>query len=684
MDKGRMLAVLLDNLEGMIYRCRDDHNWTMEFVSEGCYRLTGYQQYELLLNSRISYESITHPDDRASVRESIHDAIAHGARFDIEYRIVHADGAIRWVREQGLGVFSAANKLEAIEGFITNITARRKTQDAQYEAERRYRDIFEHATEGMFQTTITGNYLKVNPALARIYGYDSPEQLITSMCDIAHKLYVHPERRDEFIAHMRRDGKVRNFEAEIRRKDGETIWISENARAVYSAAGELLFFEGTVIDISERKRYEEKLQFHATHDILTGLPNRALFTDRMEQALRCAERDERGVAVAFVDLDQFKLINDTLGHETGDRLLVEIAARLVECVRGADTVARLGGDEFVLICTHRHTEQEMSQVMQRVLACISRPWVTPQGEFSIGCSIGISLYPRDGRTVETLLKHADSAMYKAKEAGRNNFQFYTPELNQRVAERFELQNNLRHALEREEFTLHYQPRIDLASGKTVGLEALIRWCPPGEDMVSPGRFIPVAEESGLILTIGEWVLRSACTQAISWQRRGFNPVVVSVNISPRQFWQEHLVGTIANVLQETGLDPRWLELEITESLAMHDIERFASMLHALKNLGVRIAIDDFGTGYSSLNHLKRFPVDQLKIDQSFVRDLATDPDDAGIVQAVISLGHVLGLRVVAEGVETQEQLDFLRANGCDEVQGYYLGRPAPAEHYQKF
>jgi diguanylate cyclase (GGDEF)-like protein/PAS domain S-box-containing protein len=684
MDQDRMFAVLLDNFEGMVYRCRDDQNWTMEFVSKGCYRLTGYQQHELLLNSRISYESITHPDDRAYVREYIHKAIAHGSRFDIEYRIIHADNSIRWVWERGLGVFSATNKLESIEGFIIDISDRRKIQEAQHEAERRYRDIFEHATEGMFQTTIAGDYLSVNPALARIYGYDSPELLITTLRDIAYKLYVNPGRRDDFVALMRQDGVVRNFESEVWRKNGETIWISENARAVYDTAGDLLFFEGTTIDITERKRYEAKLQYHATHDALTGLPNRALFMDRMKQALLGAERDERGVAVAFLDLDQFKLINDTLGHETGDRLLTEIAARLVDCVRGADTVARLGGDEFVLICTRKHNEQEILQVMQRVLACVSRPWVTPQGEFSIGCSIGVSLYPRDGRTVETLLKNADSAMYKAKEAGRNNFQFYTPELNQRAAERFELENKLRHALEREEFLLHYQPRVDLASGQIVGLEALIRWQPPGEEMVSPARFIPVAEETGLILGIGEWVLRRACTQAVAWQQRGLRPVVVSVNISPRQFRQEHLVDTIANVLRETGLEPRWLELELTESLVMHDVDRFASMLYTLKDLGVGIAIDDFGTGYSSLSHLKRFAFDQLKIDQSFVRDLTTDPDDAAIVQAIISLGHALDLRIVAEGVETQEQLDFLRANGCDEVQGYYLGKPAPAEHYRKF
>lgn len=679
-----LLATLVNNFDGMVYRCRDDAQWTMEFVSRGCYALTGYHEQELLFNKHVSYESITHAEDRARVREHIYQVLARHQRFDIEYRLVRADGAVIWVWERGLGVFSEEGTLLAIEGFITDVTARRLSQEMRQEAERRYRDIFEHATEGMFQTTLEGRYLNVNPALARIYGYASPAELIATLEDIAQNLYIDPQRRDEFLALMHRQDVVQEFESEIRRKNGEVIWISENVRAVRNCEGKLICFEGTVVDVTERKRYAAQLEYQATHDVLTGLPNRSLFADRMEQALRCAERDKRGVALAFVDLDQFKLINDTLGHEVGDKLLTEIAARLMECVRDADTVARLGGDEFVLICTHRHEEQEISRMMQRVLECISRPWLTPHGEFTIGCSIGISLFPRDGHNVESLLKSADSAMYKAKELGRNNFQFYTPELNRRAAERFELENALRRALEREEFLLHYQPRVDLASGNIVGLEALIRWQKPGEALIFPERFIPVAEETGLILAIGEWVLRTACAQAVAWQKRGLRPVVISINISPRQFQRECLITTIAAVLAETGLSPQWLEIELTESLIMQDAERFVSMLNALKALGVGIAVDDFGTGYSSLSYLKRFPVDQLKIDQSFVRDLTNDADDATLVGAIISLGHALGLRVVAEGVETKEQLDFLRESRCDEVQGFYLAHPTRAGDYEKF
>jgi diguanylate cyclase (GGDEF)-like protein/PAS domain S-box-containing protein len=680
----RMLAMLLDNLEGMVYRCRNDADWTMEFVSEGCHRLTGYQSTELLMNSRISYESITHPEDRGYVRQCIQGALLQRSRFDIEYRIIRADGFTAWVWERGAGAFSPEGKLESIEGFIIDISDRRVVAEALRETERRYRSIFENATEGIFQTSRDGRYLNVNPALAKLYGYESPEQLTTGLRDIQQELYVNPQRRQQFTDLMQIQGTVVGFESQIRRRDGAVIWISENARAVRGADGELLFYEGTVTDITDRKQYEVQLEYQATHDILTGLPNRKLLVERLHQALRFAERDERMVAVAFIDLDQFKLINDTLGHHAGDALLSEVAARLRNSVREADTIARLGGDEFVLVCTQIHSEQEIAAAMRRILDAVSQPWALDGTKFSIGCSIGISLYPRDGHNAETLLKHADSAMYKAKEAGRCNYQFFIPELNQRAAERLDLESSLRGALERGEFLLHYQPRVALGTGQVVGVEALIRWRLPGRGLVSPARFIPVAEESGIILPIGEWVLRTACAQAATWQRAGFRPVKVSVNISPRQFRHEGLAATVAGILRETGLDPRWLELELTESLVMHEPDRFTAMLHDLKALGIEIAVDDFGTGYSSLNHLKRFPVDRLKIDQSFVRDLTKDRDDASIVRAIISLGHDLNLEVVAEGVETREQLDFLRRHGCDEVQGYYLGMPVPAEEFRDF
>jgi diguanylate cyclase (GGDEF)-like protein len=385
----------------------------------------------------------------------------------------------------------------------------------------------------------------------------------------------------------------------------------------------------------------------------------------------------------FVDLDRFKFINDGLGHHVGDELLQAMAQRLRSSVRESDTVARLGGDEFVLLINGQGGPDAVSVVLERMLYAISQPWTIPQGDFNVTCSIGVALYPDDGTTAETLLKHADTAMYRAKEKGRNNFQFFTAELNAVITERLELENKLRRALERQQFTLHYQPRVDMRTRCVTGAEALIRWLVGGEEVASPSQFIPIAEEIGLIVPIGKWVLRAACAQNKAWQDAGLPPFVVSVNVSVRQFRQDNLVQTIAQVLRETGLEARYLEVELTESAVMHDADQFIAMLGEINDLGVQIALDDFGTGYSSLSYLKRFPVDRLKVDRSFVQDIATDSDDATIVRAIIALGHNLGLKVVAEGVETLQQLDFLRANHCDELQGYYFGRPLPGHQFAR-
>jgi diguanylate cyclase (GGDEF)-like protein/PAS domain S-box-containing protein len=680
-ENGRMLSTLMGNLDGMVYRCRNDAYWTMEFVSEGCSRLTGYEPEDLLDNRRVSYEEITYPGDRWRVREKIEEALRHHRRFDLEYRITRADGEIRWVWERGIGIFDGLGRLEGIEGFIQDVTERRETEQAIREAERRYRSIFENAIEGIFQSTVDGHYIDVNPALARIYGYASPRELIDSMRDLQRQLYVHPERRDEFLRLVRRDGSVANFESQVYRKNGEIIWISENAREVCDEQGRLLFFEGTVEDISERKRHQAELEYQATHDALTGLPNRVLLRDRIRHAIGLAERGGTLLAVAFIDLDQFKFINDSIGHQAGDDLLKTVAGHLQSCIRETDTVARQGGDEFVILLVNQPNLDTIRQVLQRILFTVASPWRYDNLEFNITCSIGVSVFPNDGADAEALLKNADSAMYKAKETGRNNLQFFTPEIGAGITERFRLETRLRAAIADNEFLLFFQPRIDLLSGRIIGAEALIRWRDQGQRMIQPGAFIQLAEETGLILPIGRWVLATACAQMKRWLDGGLGISTISVNISPRQFHDKGLVQYVAQVLEETGLDPSHLELELTENLVMNDAEKFVSVLQAIKRLGVRIAIDDFGTGYSSLSYLKRFPVDCLKIDRSFVRDIAEDSDDAAIVRAVIALGHSLNLAVVAEGVETPGQLGFLSNHECDEVQGYLFGRPMPAEDF---
>ena len=463
------------------------------------------------------------------------------------------------------------------------------------------------------------------------------------------------------------------------RKNGDVIWISENARAVFGAGGQELYYEGTVEDITERRLYQSRIEQQANYDTLTGLANRSLLNDRLQQAILTAASYGTRLAVVFVDLDRFKFINDSLGHHVGDQLLQAMAERFKSSVREFDTVARLGGDEFVLLINAQGGSDAVGTVMERLLESISKPWRSAHGEFEVTCSIGVALYPDDGQDAATLLKHADSAMYRAKEHGRNNYQFFTDELNRMMRERLELEANLRRAVEREQLDLRYQPRIDLVSNHIVGCEALVRWELPGRGTIEPARFIPVAEEVGSIGPIGRWVLETACAQNKTWQRGGLPPCVVSVNVSPRQFRRDDLVLMIKEVLLATGLEARYLEIEITENMVMQDGERMIATLDAIKHLGVQIALDDFGTGYSSLSYLKRFPVDRLKIDRSFVRDLSCrDPDDAAIVRTIIALGHNLGLKVVAEGVETAEQAAFLEANGCDELQGFHFAKPMSA------
>lgn len=682
-ESTRMLDTLLANMDGMVYRCRNDAHWTMEFVSDGCYRLTGYQPAELLLNSQRSYESITHPEDRAQVRRMVDEAVRKRQRFDVEYRILHADGGYRWVWERGVGVFAADGELLAIEGLIQDVTDRKQAFQALREAERRYHSLFDNAIEGIFRTTPEGQYLDANPALARIYGFDSTEELASSLRDIRAQLYVDPERRSEFMRIVKARGSISGFESQVYRKNGDIIWISENARAVTDDNGVVLHYEGTVEDVTERKLYEARIQQQANYDTLTGLANRSLLNDRLQQAIMMAASYGTRLAVVFVDLDRFKYINDSLGHHVGDQLLCVMSQRLRACVRDADTVARLGGDEFVLLLNGLCDGDSVTALMERLLQEIGAPWVTQNGQFDVTCSVGVAMYPDDGEDAQTLLKHADSAMYRAKERGRNNFQFFTSELNAQMSERLELESGLRRALERDQFCLYYQPRIDLASGRIIGAEALMRWQVAPNEMMQPGRFIPLAEETGLIVPMGQWALREACRQNQRWRAAGLPSLVVAVNVSLRQFQRDDFLHAITDALEESGLPAGGLEIEVTESSVMHNAERLIDMLCNIKALGVHISVDDFGTGYSSLSYLKRFPVDRLKIDRSFVQDILFDKDGEAIVRTIIALGHNLGLKVVAEGVETAEQVQYLRDNDCDELQGFYYGRPMPAAEFEQ-
>jgi diguanylate cyclase (GGDEF)-like protein/PAS domain S-box-containing protein len=470
-------------------------------------------------------------------------------------------------------------------------------------------------------------------------------------------------------------------EYRILRPDGQVRWIEERARAIRDEAGGLLRFDGVAIDISERKAYEARIEYLADHDALTGLANRNLLGDRVTQAMAHARRHNRNLALLFLDLDRFKGVNDSFGHELGDLLLLEVARRLKKVVREGDTVARQGGDEFILLLTDVSSPADAIAVAGKIFESFSAPILVRTQELFVTTSIGITMFPEDGDDIHALLRNADTAMYRAKEERGNAFQFYSREMSIRALERAELESALRRAMERKEFELFYQPKVDLASGRIIGAEALIRWHHPEMGLVSPTRFIPMAEEIGLIVPLGDWVLRTACAQNKAWQDAGLEPICVSVNLSARQFRDEQLVESVAAALDSMKLDARHLELELTESIVMNGAEMFIGKLRELECMGVQLSIDDFGTGYSSLSYLKRFPLHQLKIDQSFVRDLATDVDDAAITSSVISLGHSLNLKVIAEGVETKEQVDFLRRHHCDEMQGYYFSKPLPAAEF---
>jgi diguanylate cyclase (GGDEF)-like protein/PAS domain S-box-containing protein len=518
----------------------------------------------------------------------------------------------------------------------------------------------------------------VSPSAKRAAGYD-PEDLTGTN---AFEAILHPDdlagASDAFASAAQDPGGTVSLAVRVRHKDGS--WrafegILTNLLDDPAVTGFIL----NCRDVTERKRAEEIVRHLAYHDALTDLPNRTLFKDRLTQALAQARRKERTVAVLFLDLDHFKVVNDTVGHGEGDRLLRRVAERLTGRLRDGDTVARVGGDEFALVLSEITQVEDAAEIAERILRDFRRPWVLQGQEFLVTTSIGIALYPGDGDDAETLLRNADTAMYRAKESGRDSYQLYTAAMNARIVERLALENNLRRGLERGEFIVYYQPQVDIRSGQVVGVEALVRWQHPKQGLVLPAEFIPVAEETGLIVPLGEWVLRTACVQNKAWQQDGLPPVRVAVNLSARQFQQRGLTDTVAQVLRETGLSPRLLQLEITEGIAVQDVDFTIATLRRLRAMGIQIAIDDFGTGYSSLSYLKRFPIDAVKIDRSFVRDLTVNPNDAAIATTIITMAHNLKLSVIAEGVETEEQLAFLDQQQCDEMQGFLFSKPKPAQ-----
>jgi diguanylate cyclase (GGDEF)-like protein/PAS domain S-box-containing protein len=578
--------------------------------------------------------------------------------------------------------------------LANDVTQKMQAEESLKRAEAKYRGIFEHAIEGIFQSTVDGRFLISNPMLAEIYGYASPEDLIANLTDIEQQLYVDPQRRLELIKLLEAQEDVKFFESEVYRQDKSIIWTSENVHAVRDKAGNILYFEGTVEDITASKRAKAEIEHLAFHDSLTNLPNRVLFRDRLSTALVKAHNQLQIdlnknslieikstspiLAVMFLDLDRFKLVNDTMGHAAGDRLLIEVAKRLTECMFDSTFLARMGGDEFMILVPELQSVESIQQFAQMILQSFESPFFVEEMSLYIGTSIGISLYPNDGQDEETLMKNADTAMFRAKERGRNHYQLYNHAIGAKVKEYVAIEYGIRQALERSEFQVFYQPQINLVTGEIDCMEALARWLHPELGWVPPNQFIPAAEEHGLIVRLGEWVLRTACKQNRAWQIQGLPPIRMAVNFSAKQFQVVDLCDRILQILAETELEAQYLELEITESLVMQDQNTTITMLKQLKSQGMSISIDDFGTGYSSLSYLRLLPVSKVKIDASFIRETPQNQDDAAITSAIIAMAHNLNLRAIAEGVERKEQLEFLRSHDCDAVQGYLFSRPVPA------
>jgi diguanylate cyclase (GGDEF)-like protein/PAS domain S-box-containing protein len=607
---------------------------------------------------------------------------ARKLREDIS-EVVATGKAIRHEERLGSKIFdcylypvqSKTTAVESVAVFCRDITGSKQAQEKL----RLSAKIIESSNEGILVTDVEGNIVDVNEAFCSLTGYSREEVIGKNP-----RMMKSDRHGRDFYKEMWRSLKeTGHWAGEVwdRRKNGAVFPKLLSISAVRNDTNQVAYYVGIFTDITNIKLTEQRLRHLAHFDPLTELPNRLLFHDRLHQALIEVERHKWMVALILLDLDRFKNINDTFGHQAGDALLDAVAKRLVTCVRKSDTVARLGGDEFTVILPEMPDPKAVARIARKITDVFTRPFHLGGREVFVTASMGITMYPNDGSQVERLLQNADMALYRAKEQGRNNFQFFSEDMNIEVVKRLELELALRGALERHEFAVYYQPRLDCATGSITGVEALVRWDHPTKGVVEPGDFILAAEETGLIVPIGEWVLRTSCLQKRLWQEAGLPSMTMAVNVSARQLSQTDLVDTAVRVISDNGLDPASIELELTESVAMKDADTTIKILREFKKNGIRVCIDDFGTGYSSLSYLKRFPIDKLKIDKSFIESCPTDPDDKAIVETVVAMAHSLKLRVVAEGVETQDQLNLLRAVDCDEWQGFHCSPPVPAENF---
>ncbi len=680
---------MTDNIHDVIFVMDMHLNYT--YISPSVKVLSGYEPEEVMKQAPFDALAPSSVDlarkELSEITELAKKELKPDISRTLQLEVKRKDGTTVWTETKFTFIRDKNLHPVNILGAMRDITERKQAEfqreaalEAIRQGEEKYRTILESIQEGYFEVDLAGIFTFCNDSMCRITGC-SKEELI----GMNHKQFTSKETEEEVLHTFNNVFKTgepsKAFDWQIIRKDGVEGFIETSITLLKDSSGKPTGFKGMIRDVTERKRIEQQLNHIATHDALTGLPNRLMFNQLLSQAVRSAQRHKRQLAVFFIDLDRFKTINDTLGHEAGDQLLTEIARRFRSSLRSVDVVGRLGGDEFIVLIEEVDALNQIEIVAHKLLSNALMPMIILGEECQVTASIGISIYPKDGKDEQTLMKNADIAMYFAKDQGKNNYQFYSQDIQSQSTERLSLERNLRLALEREEFSLHYQARVDFKTGIITGVEALLRWESPLLGSVAPAQFIPVAEATGLIVPIGKWVMKTACAQNVAWQRQGLPSICMGINLSLRQLMDNKLLDDIQNALDDSGMAPNLLELEVTESMVMHDPAHLLPVMNNIKKLGVQLAIDDFGTGYSSFAQLKSFPIDTLMVDRSFIRNLPQNTDDKAITEAIIAMGKILRFTVVAEGVETQAQEDFLRDHICDERQGFYFSRPIAPDQF---
>ncbi len=672
-EKEAQFRTLVGNLPAVVYRMAHDQQvWRVQYVSSSSRRLSGYPA-EGFMNQSLDYMTLIYSEDQARVRQAILDSIQEGRPYSIEYRFHHQNGTVLWVSDLGQCILDEQGRPLFLDGVVFDITARKQHE----EETRKLSSAIEQTGDAIMITDPDGTIEYLNPAVEHLSGYSKAELLGKNVSLI--KSGKHDKAFFENLWKTLQAGQAFQDVLINRKKDGSLFYEEMVITPLEDNAGNITHYISTGRDISERIKTQERLYHLAYHDLLTKLPNRAFFMERLNHAMQGVHSKDTLLGILFMDLDRFKNINDSLGHDVGDKLLQAFSIRIRKCLREVDTVARLSGDEFVVLLEGMTSREDAVMICRKILEATAQAFLIEGRELFITTSIGISLYPQDGRDGFTLMKNADIAMYRAKELGRNDYQFYDAEMSVMSASQLNLETQLRGALERGEFALYYQPQVSGGYHQITGVEALLRWHHPEMGMIYPKEFVPMLEETGLIIPVGEWVLKTAVMQARAWQLAGIVPARVAVNLSSRQINGSRLVEKIFSLLKSSKLDPGILELEMTESLLMENKPLTLGILKKLSGAGIRLSIDDFGTGYSSLAYLKRFPIDTLKIDGSFIRDITTNQDDAAIVQAIIALATSLKMEVVAEGVETREQLRFLEDQHCQKIQGFFFNPPLSTE-----